>query len=318
MNLRTQKIITCVLITASVFGGFEALISILNLNQTGTYLSVAFWIFAYLMLMIVLLFDLHIKKPGSLTRARARHADLPATLTRQTRVVFSALWERFEHLRSWTYIRQWIHFLLLPGFIFWSTFSLLYVNLGNYNIQQLLVVLSTIALALDYWFLKEAFRRGREVADADIFATLSMIKIYAIALVYAAALSILRYYCLNPLYFSLEVFGYTFLLIFQALYLHRRAGGKNMAVALLISLIMGIVGYGVYIWWGYNYFTAAVFMAAIYNLLWGTFHYQIDKTLSWRAFWEILVVCVIVVAMVLSVTNFTARISGGCEYYLSF
>ena len=318
MQLKTQKVITSFIIALSVFFGFESLILILNLNQTTTYLRTAFWIFAYLVVMIVFLFDLHFKKPGSLQRARQKHAALPETVGRNTRVVFSALWDRFEHLRSWNYIRQWIHFLLLPTFIFWSTFALFFVNLGNIQVQQLLAVLSTIALVLDYWFLKETFQRKNELADPDIFAALSMIKIYAIAMVYGAALAILRYYCLNPIYFCAEVFGYTFLLIFQALYLHRRAGGKNMALALLISLIMSVIGWFVYIWWGYNYFTAAVFMAAIYNLLWGTFHYHIDKALSLRAFWEILVISGVIVLMLLSVTNFSARISGGCEYYLNF
>lgn len=318
MTLKSQKIITAVLISISVFGGFEALIAILNLNQTTVYLQVTFWIFAYLMLMIVLLFDLHIKNPGSLYRARQRHAHLPETLNKTTRVLFSALWERFEHLRSWKYIRQWLHFLLLPTFIFWSSVTLFFINLGDLKIQQLLILLSSVALVLDYWYLKETFQRGKELADQDIFVILSMIKIYAIALAYAAALSFLRYYCLNPFYFSLEVFGYTFLMIFQALYVHRRAGGKNMALAVIISLVMGTLGYFVYVLWGYNYYTAAVFMAAVYNLMWGTFHYHIDQTLSWQAFWEILIISGIIVAMLLSVTNFSARISGGCQYFLSF
>ena len=318
MHIRTQKIITSVLIAISALGGFEALIYILNLNQTDTYVRVAIWIFAYLMLMIVLLFDLHIKHPGSLNRARQKHAHLPETLSRNTKVLFSALWDRFEHLRSWKYIKQWLHFLLLPAIIFWATVTLFYINLGDLKIQQLLAVQSALALVLDYWFLKESFQRGKELADQDIFVILSMIKIYAIALAYAAALAFLRYYCLNPLYFSLEVFCYTFLLIFQALYLHRRAGGKNMAIALLIAVVMGVLGQGVYLWWGYNYFTAAVFMAAVYNLMWGTFHYHIDHALTWRAFWEILIISGLVVYMLLSVTNFSARISSGCEYYLKF
>ena len=318
MTLKQQKIITSLIIAIATYGGFQVLISILNLNQTVEFFRVSVWVFVYLMLMIVFLFDLHIKKPGSWERAKIKHQDIPQAVGRHTKIIFSALWDRFEHLRSWKYISQWLHFLLLPGFIFWSTVSLLYVNLGNFNIEQLLVSLSSIALILDFWYLKETFQRGIEKAEPDIFVILSMVKIFAAAMLYAAALSMLRYFCLNPIYFSLEVFAYTFLLVYQALYLHRLVNGKNISIALLIALVMGIVGQGVYVWWGFNYFTAAVFMAAIYNLMWGTFHYKIDRALSWKALVEILIVCAIVVGMVLSVTNFSARISGGCEYYLSF
>ena len=91
-----------------------------------------------------------------------------------------------------------------------------------------------------------------------------------------------------------------------------------MAIAFVISLVMGIVGYGVYVWWGYNNFTAAVFMAACYNLMWGVFHYSLDKALTPRALLEILVISLIIIGMILEVTNFKARILDGCQYYLSF
>ncbi len=318
MTLKSQKIICCLLIALVVVGGFEALIYILNLNQPAIYLQTAFWIFAYLVFEIVFLHDLHVKTSGHLSRARLEHARVKQKPLRFIKVLGSAFYGRFHHLRKWGYIKQWLGFLLLPSFIFWSTISLFYVNFGDVKVQQLLALFSSLALILDYWFLKEAFLRGREVADNDIFVVLSMIKIYAAAMLYAAALSILRYYCLNPWYFTAEVFCFTFLLVYQALYHHRRAGIKNISVALGIAAIMAAAGFMVYIWWGYNYFTAAVFLAALYNLMWGVFHYRLDKALTWHAFWEILLVSIIVSGMVFSVTNFKARISDECQYYLDF
>ena len=143
-----------------------------------------------------------------------------------------------------------------------------------------------------------------------------MVKIYAVALFYGAALALLRYYCLSPYYFSVAVFAYTFLIIWQALYLHKRTDAQSMILALLMAFIMGLIAQVIYVVWGYNYFTAAVFMAAIYNLMWANLHYHIDRALTWRAFLEILVISAIICAILFSATNFSARILGGCEYYL--
>lgn len=318
MTLRIQKVISALLIAVVVIGGFEALIYILNLNQPGIYLQTAFWIWLYLMFKIAFLYDLHFKKPGAFLRARQKHKDVAHVFIRQLKVLGSAALERLRHLRSWEALKQWLHFLLLPGFIFWASVSLFFVNLGNLKIQEIIAGFSGVAIILDYWFLKEAFSRGGEAVDTDIFVALSMVKIYAAAALYAAALSILRYYCLDPAYFALEVFSFSFLLIYQALYLHRKITGGNTLVSLAIAAAMGVAGYLVYIFWGYNYFTAAVFLAALYNSMWGTFHYHLDQSLTWRAFWEILIISAIVAGMVFSVTNFKARISNGCDYYLTF
>jgi ABC-type enterochelin transport system permease subunit len=86
--------------------------------------------------------------------------------------------------------------------------------------------------------------------------------------------------------------------------------------SLLIALIMGIIGQVVYVYWGYNYFTAAVFLTACYNFFWGVFHYRLDKALTRKAFWEILIVSLIIGSMVISVTNFSARLLDSCQYKL--
>lgn len=322
MRIKTQKVITALLIAAASAGGFEALLAIINLNQPVIYLQTAFWIFLYLMLMIVFLFDLHFKKSGSWQRAKQKHTNIPSSVHRHTRIVFTAFWDRFEHLRRWAYIRQWLHFLLLPGFIFWATISLFFTNYSIFlssshywYTQQTLALLSSVALVADYWFLKEVFYRRREVVDSDIFVVLTVIKIYAAGILFAAALAMLRFYCLNPLYYSLEVFGYTFLLVYQALYQHRRINHYTITITLLISLMMGLIGQMVYIYWGYDYYTGAIFMTACYNLFWGIFHYRLDRSLTKQTFIEILAISILVAAMVMTTTNFHARILDGCNYY---
>lgn len=314
MKLSTQKIIIAALISIVTLGGFEVLIYILNLNQPVIYLQLAFWIFLYLVVKIIFLFDLHFKKRGSWQRAKQKHKDVVGSFERNCKMLWLACLNRFEHLRKWKYFSQWLHFLLIPGFIFWASISLFYVNFGFPKIQQILALLSSAALVLDYWYLKEVFYRQKEIVDKDIFVILSVLKIYTAALLFAASMSSLRFYCLPPLYFSAEIFCYSFLLIYQALYQHRLITGKNIGITLAISLAMAIIGQFVYVFWGYNYFTAAIFLTACYNLFWGIFHYHLDKTLTWKIFWEILIISFIIAGMVLSVTNFRARILDGCQY----
>jgi hypothetical protein len=314
MKQSTQKYIAVPLIAIVVFGGFEALIYILNLNQPVIYLQTAFWIFLYLLFNIVFFFDIHFKTPGSWQRAKIKHQSLAKGLGRFARTVFSALWDRFRHLREWEYVRRWIYFLLLPGFIFWASVSLFYVNFGFYRSQQIVALFSGIALVAYYSYLKEIFNRKKEIIDSDIFIVLSVIKIYTAGALFAASMAMLRSYCLEPWYFSAEVFCFTFLLIYQALYQHRKIRPGTTFQTLIISLLMAAIGQLVYVYWGYNYFTAAVFLTACYNFFWGVFHYHLDKALTWRAFWEILIISLIMALMVLSVTNFNARLLDSCQY----
>ncbi len=314
MTNKSQKIISTSLLAITVVGGFQILIYILNLNQHRIYFQVSFWIFLYLIFKIVFLFDLHFKNRGSWQRAKRRHHALPVALHRNFRVITSALWDRFEHLRSWEYISQWLHFLLLPGFIFWSSISLFYNNQGFFTIQQTVAALSSLALIVYYWFLKEQFYRRKEIIDGDIFTALAVVKIYAAGALFAAALSMMRYICLNPNYFTAEVFCYSFLLIYESLYLHRLVTGYTIIITTLIAIMMAVIGYLVYVLWGYNYFTAAVFMTAAYNLFWGVFHYRLDRALTKQTFIEVLLISLLVAAMVISVTNFKARILDGCNY----
>ena len=314
MNSKTGKIFGAILNLCIVLGGFEGLIGILNLNQPDLYVRTAFYVGLFYIFQIFLLYDLHLKNPGSFKRAKAKHRAVSDQFIKACKVVSSALWDRCYHLRQGKFFRLWLNYLILPGIIFWSSIAIFFVNFGIYRIQQIFVFLSSAALFLNYWYLKEIFARGREKVDKDIFVAMSMVKIYASALVYAAILVLIRRYCLDASYLVLAVFSCTFLLIYQALFQHRLITIKNLAVTLLISAVMAFVGYGVLAFWGYNYFTAAVFMAACYNLLWAIFHYRLDKALTLSAFLEILTVSIIVSAMVFSVTNFRARILDDCQY----
>lgn len=299
MTIKTQKIISASLVFLSSSFSFWALISIVNVNQIAIFLGTAFIIWLYLWVKIAFLFDLHFKT------SRLEHMTVWGRF-------FDALYDRFKHLIQWKYYSQALHYLLLPGLLFWSTVTVFYIELGHLKIQSFIAGLSIVALTVNYYYIKEVFDRKKERVDEDVFIALSVVKVYTSAVVFGAALALMRRFCLDPYLFAFTVFPLTFLLLWQALYQHKLAYIKNMLIALILSAGMGVVGFFVYQFWGYNFFTAAMLFAAIYNLLWGSFHYYLDKALTKRALLEILLLCFFIGYLVFSVTNFKARLLDGC------
>jgi len=312
MTLKQQKITSAFLIAIVVVGGFQALIYILNLNEPVIFLYVAFAIYFYLLFKISLLYDLHFKNPGALARAKKRHEGLSHWLHRDLRAVGAAFWDRIRHFRKWEHLRHWQNYLVLPGLIFWSTVCLLYLNLGRVYVEQVFAFMSSAALIVAYWYLKEVFHRRKEVVDNDVFVALSAVKIYTAFVLYASALGVARRFCLDWHLFVLAIFGLTFLLIYQALFQHQLINLKNLGLTLALSLVISLISYFVFFYWGLNYFTAGIFLMAWYNFFWNIFHRKLDNNLTWRYFVEILLLTCLISAMIFSVTNFKARLSNGC------
>lgn len=315
MTLKQQKIISAVLIAIAVFGGLEALAVIINLNQSEIYLHVAFWVYVYLVVKIALLYDLHFKNPGALARAKQRHESVPHWLKRGLKIIISALADRLLHLRRWSYLKHFQNYLLLPGLIYWSTVTLLYLNLGRQLFQQIFIVLSSLALIVAYWYLKEIFYRKREVVDHDVFVALSVVKLYTAFALFSAVLGITRFFCLEPKFITLGVFSLTTLLVYQALFQHRAIRLGSLLVGMVIGGLLALTARWIYIDWGYNYFTGGAFLMIIYNFWWGLYHHYLDKTLTAKTFWELLFLTALLLLMVAGVTNFKARIIGDCRQF---
>lgn len=312
MDIKKQKFISAILIAIAVLGGFQALIYIVNLNQIKTFVWLVLAIYIYLFLKISLLYDLHFKNPGSLKRARTRHESVSHWANRTTKILLAAFWDRIRHFREWKFLSVWANYLLLPGFIFWATVGIFYINLGRFAIQQIFAFLSALAIIICYWFIKEIYTSKEEKIALNIFAALSSVKIYTALIVYGVILLFTRYYCLEPKYLFLAVFACTFLLIYQALFQHKFINIKNISRILLIAFLQGFIAYEVYLFWGYNYLTAAVFITSFYNLFWGIFHHSLEHTLYKRVFWEIVAVSLFIALLSVSATNFKAQILPGC------
>lgn len=312
MTLKTQKIISTILVSTQVILSLQALIYILNLNQINIFLHLSLWVWILLAVLMAFWYDLHFKNPGSLARAKKRHENVTHWLGRTLKIWFTAFWDRIEHFRRWKYFKHWQNYLLLPGMTFWATVTLFYLNFGQFKPQQIFALFSSAALIVTYWYLKEIFHRRKDAVDEDIFIALSVIKIYTIVILYSAGMGLMRYFCLSPMLFTLLIFSLTFLLVYQALFQNSLIKPVNLAWTLLIAAVVSAAGYFVYVYWGYNYYTAGILLAAFYNLLWTSFHYYLDHSLTKRAFWEILAISLLIAFMILQVTNFKARILGAC------
>jgi hypothetical protein len=313
MTIKTQKLITTISISLVVIGGFEALIYILNLNDPFRFLRVAFYIYIYLALKMALLYDLHFKNTGALKRARTRHESIRHWLSRTSHIWASAIHDRFQHLMHWKYLRHFFNYLLLPGLVYWGTICLIYLNFGRLALQQTFALLSSAALIVCYWYLKEIFYRKKERVDADIFNTLSVIKLYAAFLLYAGSLGITRHFCLETHHFVIVVFILTFWLMYQAMFQHGFLKGQNLFLALFASFCLAGMAYFVYVYWGLNIYTAGVFLLAWYNFLWGILHHYLEhEKFSWKVFAELFLITILVTAMMFGVTNFKARLLNAC------
>lgn len=312
MTQKTQKKLSAFFVGCATLLGFQSLVYIVNLNQTETFLKTAFWVWLYLSAMILVFFDLHFKTLGGLALARKKHESVGHKLVRAVKIFFSALNYRLSHYFRIKEMKTFLVYLVLPSFLFWFTVAVFYSNMGRTNIQQLYAWISTLSMVVVFWYLKEVFHRKTERVDSDIFAVFSVAKIYTLTLAYSSGLVLMRRYCLQPKFYAVLIFAVSFLLIYQALFQHGLVKIKHLASALGISAVMGVAGYLIYTFWGLNYFSAAIFMAAIYNLMWGSYHYHLDHGLNRKVFFEILIICFAVAFLVFVNTNFKERILGSC------
>jgi hypothetical protein len=312
MTLRQQKIFSACSVAVSVAGSFEALAYILNLNQLMIFVHLSFWVYLYLVVKMSLLYDLHFKNPGAFARARIRHENVGHWFFRSLKIALTAFWDRLSHVRKWEHFRQVQNYLVLPALIFWATVSLIYLNFGRVFLQQTFIWLSVVALVVNYWYLKEIFQRQREVVDRDVFAALSTVKLYAAFVSFASALGLTRYFCLPTKFLLAAIFAFTALLLYQALFQHSKLELKSMLEGLVIALLMALVAFWVNRLWGHNYFTAGAFLMVCYNFFWGVYHHQMDRDLTAKVFWELLLLSLLFGGMLVAVTNFKSAVVNAC------
>lgn len=290
-GLKRQRVISVIAISLIGFIGLESLIYINNLYQQFIYIRLAVALYILLVVWLYFLFDLHFKVTGLGRLGIAR-----------------AFRRRFDYLFSWKRFRHFQNYLILPGIIYWGTVIIIGINFGHKQLQQYVAVFSSVALIVVFSLFKEVFHSKRMPINNNHFLILSYIKVYAAWLLYSAALGISWYYCLpEALFYSVSFFA-TLALLYQALFQSSQITARNVFFALCVSAAVSFASYFVYHFWNVNYFSAGIFLAAIYNFLWGNTFLLASKNLTRQAFLEQLVILIIIMSFVLGITDFRARI----------
>jgi hypothetical protein len=292
LNSKTHRFISLLAISIISFVGLESLVYINNLYQIPIYVMASGYIYLLLLIWLYFLFDLHFKDRG--------HLD---ALT-----IWHSVKRRIKHFHSWEHFRYFQNFLILPGVLYWSSIILIGINFGHQKLQHFIAVATSLALVFSYSMFKEVFHQKELPINNNHFIVLTYVKVYAAWLVFSGSLGIVWYYCLNPhLYYALT-FAVTLMLLYQALFQFCTINLKNVTYAVLISLGIAVASVFVYDKWNVNYFSAGLFLTAVYNFCWNLLYHHIKKTLDIRVLFEQTALLVLLLVMVFGITNFRARI----------
>lgn len=285
-----HRIIEVSVVSLISFVGFEALITITNLYQPKIFIELSGYIYLLLLIWMHLVFDLHFHEPGT------------------GRSLLSQLKDRCRHFMVFRNFRHFQNYLILPGTIYWGTIILIGINFGHKPLQQILAVCSSIAMICSYTFFRMIFAREITEENQSRFLILTYVKVYSAWVLYAGALGVTWYYCLPLHVYALAIFTVTFLLIYQALFQFHALTLKTIVIIIGISLLMSAIAIGVYYYWNVNYFTAGLFLTAIYNFQWTLLFHNVRKTLT-KAIWiEQITFLLLFMVLILGVTNFKERI----------
>lgn len=295
-SLNVQRVISILAISIISFAGIEALVYIGNLYQPQVYIKAALFIYLILLIWLHFLFDLHLRED---------HTDAQS--------IAHAIRLRFKHFASWEKFRSFQNYLILPGLIYWATIVLIHINFQHYKLQQYIAVVSSLSLVVCYAFFKEVFHSKFAPLRNSHFVILSYVKLYAAWIVYSSALGIVWYYCHDQYYFFLMIFVTTFMLMYQALFQFAKMQPKHIAEVFFISAIVALASYFVYKNWSVNYFSAGLFLTAIYNFLWTMYFHYTNKTLTREIAIEQCAILLLLLVMVFGTTNFKAQI-GRCGF----
>lgn len=300
MTLETKnKILSTLIVTTGAFLGFEAISKAIDIYQLSSSLYLSLYIYIFHIFWLTFIFDLHLKKRGVLANARLNHTG--------AQMVWMALKERVEHLRRWDYFRHYQNYLVLPGIMYWGTVILLLLNPFDSFFKQTIIVCSTLALSVSYWYMKEHVSKRLEHEDHWI-KVLSLVKLYAAFIIFSSTVGVTFYFGFNPSFLFLATLTLTFLLVYQALFQHRLLNFSVFMYTLGVAMIMGLVSLWVYVNWNSEYFTAGLVMLAVYNALWGILHHHLDHNLTNKIVFEYLAMMIFIVTLIFASHNFSQRI----------
>lgn len=294
-----QKYLSVAIVTLTSFFGFEAMSSALEIYQLRTFVSLSVYIFLFHIFWLTFIFDLHLKKRSVLANLRPTHSGWALAIR--------ALKDRTSHLANWHYLRHYINFLVLPSLIYWSCTILIFLNPFQNLVKQLVIISSTLFLAVAYWHFKKVYSRNLEIHAVPI-KILSLVKLFTAFLVYSAALGYVWYFGYGSGVLMFVVFFSTLGMLYQAVFQHRLLGPRTLHFMLLISALVSAASLMVYDLWNIEYFTGGLVMLAVYNLFWGMLHHKMEGNLNAKLVFEYLLMTILFLSILVGGHNFGPRI----------
>ncbi len=295
-----HKITSVIISTAATYFGFQALDLALDIYQVHTYFILSWYVFAFHVFWLVFVFDLHYKTAGNLAHARVDFAG--------ARVFIEAFKARVRHLYRWDYAGKYLNYLILPAVMYWSVVVLMFLNPFHELFKDGLIIVSTAAMSVAYWYFKDSFSKHMEIVQTGL-KVLGLVKLFAAYLAFSAITAVGWYYGWSVVWVMPLVLLATWLLVYQATYQHRYylqsgIGGYVALIAVLVTLVFSVV----YLKWNQNYYSAGLISAVVYTACWEIFHKHLDKALTRRMFWEYVLMLVVLISFILSTHDFQGRI----------
>lgn len=299
MGERKQKVLSTLIVSAGAFFGFEALSYILEIYQLRTFALVGLYVYLFHIFWLTFLFDLHYKKRGILASANVD--------ARGFRMLWNALRVRTEHVFTWSYIRHYQNYLILPALLYWAITVLLFLNPFDAVMKQAIIIAGSFCMIVAYWYMKEMFSRRMEAHEWGI-KILALVKIFTGFFVYSAIFGLTNYFNLGIWFVIPAVLSTTFLLIYQALFQHKLLTFHIHFQVLGISLLTTLAGIWVYNFWNTSYLTGGLVVLGFYNTFWGILHHHLEKNLTRKLIVEYLFMLAVVLSILFASHNFGARI----------
>jgi hypothetical protein len=290
MHHNIQRVISVVTISLISFLGLESLVLINNLYQERIYILSSIYFYVLLLIWLHFIFDLHFKEKAIGSS------------------IAHSIYLRFRHFLHLKTFFNFQNYLILPAVLYWGAVILIGINFGHTQLQQVIAIVTSLALVIVYTLFKEIFRHRFVSLHNRHFILLTNVKIYASWLVYSAAVGITWYYCFPASLLYAFIFLVTFMLMYQALFQFHELTREHVWAIIGVSMVLTVASFFVYSYWNVNYFSAGLFMTGIYNFTWSMLYHTLKKTLTKEVFLEHLAILAVILVVVIGGTNFKAQI----------
>jgi len=145
-----QKFVIAALAVGATALGLAAASRAIFAYQIGEFLKISLYVYIFLVVLENLVFDLHlrpVRTVGALERS-----------------FFAAIRERFHYMGERRHFLHFQNYLVLPSIIYWATVALLFLSPFENTIKQILILASTLALGISFWYLKTVFYAHHEAS----------------------------------------------------------------------------------------------------------------------------------------------------------